>query len=318
MVWIYYNRECGCRVLACMFISRSCMFFLCLFPDEHIQIDDSKMSDHFENIQSTNWQTVRFKPPAPGSPIGWRVEFRTMEVQLTDFENAAFTVFVALVSRALLFFNLNFYIPLSKVDDNLKKAHTRNAVLNEKFWWRSRVKHCSEVPDNDDHELMSLTEILMGKENNPGLIPLVKTYLDMIECDETTRKVVDEYLDLIALRAKGELMTAATWMRKFISVHPAYQHDSLLNDSIVHDLIVTVDAIAQGKLEVPQLLGKYRNVARDEESNDNSRVELRTVCRAAANNRLDFDASFCCMKMKEFLSRYQNVGNTKPEELHGV
>ena len=25
-----------------------------------------------KNIQSTNWQTVRFKPPPPGSPIGWR------------------------------------------------------------------------------------------------------------------------------------------------------------------------------------------------------------------------------------------------------
>jgi len=33
-----------------------------------------------------------------------------MEVQLTDFENAAFTVFVVLVSRVILYFNLNFYM----------------------------------------------------------------------------------------------------------------------------------------------------------------------------------------------------------------
>jgi glutamate--cysteine ligase catalytic subunit len=38
-----------------------------------------------------------------------------MEVQLTDFENAAFAVFVILISRAILSFNLNFYIPISKV-----------------------------------------------------------------------------------------------------------------------------------------------------------------------------------------------------------
>lgn len=38
-----------------------------------------------------------------------------MEVQLTDFENAAFAVFVVLLSRAILAFNLNFYIPISKV-----------------------------------------------------------------------------------------------------------------------------------------------------------------------------------------------------------
>ena len=38
-----------------------------------------------------------------------------MEVQMTDFENAAFSVFVVLLSRAILSFNLNFYIPISKV-----------------------------------------------------------------------------------------------------------------------------------------------------------------------------------------------------------
>lgn len=29
-----------------------------------------------QNIQSTNWQSLRFKPPPPNSDIGWRVEFR--------------------------------------------------------------------------------------------------------------------------------------------------------------------------------------------------------------------------------------------------
>lgn len=38
-----------------------------------------------------------------------------MEVQPTDFENAAFAVFVVLLSRAILSFNLNFYMPISKV-----------------------------------------------------------------------------------------------------------------------------------------------------------------------------------------------------------
>lgn len=33
---------------------------------------------------------------------------------MTDFENAAFAVFVILLSRAILHFNLNFYIPISK------------------------------------------------------------------------------------------------------------------------------------------------------------------------------------------------------------
>ena len=44
--------------------------------------------------------------------MGWRVELRTMEVQATDFENAAFTVFVVLLSRVILFFDLNLYLPM--------------------------------------------------------------------------------------------------------------------------------------------------------------------------------------------------------------
>jgi glutamate--cysteine ligase catalytic subunit len=38
-----------------------------------------------------------------------------MEVQMTDFENAAFAVFIVLLSRAIMNMSVNFYIPISKV-----------------------------------------------------------------------------------------------------------------------------------------------------------------------------------------------------------
>jgi glutamate--cysteine ligase catalytic subunit len=106
---------------------------------ETIDQDNSTSTDHFENIQSTNWQTLRFKPPPPNSPIGWRVEFRSMEVQMTDFENAAFSVFVVLLSRAILSFNLNFYIPISKVDENMGRAQLRDASRSSKFYFRKDI-----------------------------------------------------------------------------------------------------------------------------------------------------------------------------------
>ncbi|KAF9924990.1 hypothetical protein FBU30_005154 [Linnemannia zychae] len=107
---------------------------------ELLNIDDNESTDHFENLQSTNWQTMRFKPPpSKDSSIGWRVEFRSMEIQLTDFENAAFAIFIVLVTRAVLSFNSNFYIPISKVDENMKVAHHRNAVLKEKFYFRKQI-----------------------------------------------------------------------------------------------------------------------------------------------------------------------------------
>lgn len=39
----------------------------------------------------------------------------TMELQMTDFENSAFVVFIVLLTRAIVSFNLNMYIPISKV-----------------------------------------------------------------------------------------------------------------------------------------------------------------------------------------------------------
>jgi len=117
-----------------------------------LRLDDAAETDHFENLQGTNWQTVRWKPPpratACGPQVGWRVEFRSMEVQLTDFENAAFTTFVVLVSRVILAFDLNLYLPLTKVDENMRRAHNRDAVLQQRFWFR---KHMAppEMPVDD-------------------------------------------------------------------------------------------------------------------------------------------------------------------------
>jgi glutamate--cysteine ligase catalytic subunit len=34
---------------------------------------------------------------------------------MTDFENAAFSVFIVLLTRAIISFDLNFYMPISKV-----------------------------------------------------------------------------------------------------------------------------------------------------------------------------------------------------------
>ena len=33
---------------------------------------------------------------------------------MTDFENAAFAVFIVLLSRAIMTMNVNFYVPISK------------------------------------------------------------------------------------------------------------------------------------------------------------------------------------------------------------
>ncbi|KAJ4306215.1 glutamate--cysteine ligase [Collariella sp. IMI 366227] len=116
-----------------------------IFSEDLKELDLSK-TDHFENIQSTNWQHMRFKPPPADNSIGWRVEFRPMEIQITDFENAAFAVFIVLVTRVILSYNLNFYIPIKKVDENMETAHARDAVLSRHFHFRRNLFPTTRSP----------------------------------------------------------------------------------------------------------------------------------------------------------------------------
>jgi len=84
---------------------------------------------------------MRLKPPPSlNSSIGWRVEFRTLDVQLTDYENAAFIALLhLLVSYVNTETQLNSAMPISKCDENLEKAHTRDAVNTETFWWPTNL-----------------------------------------------------------------------------------------------------------------------------------------------------------------------------------
>uniref|UniRef100_A0A8D3BQD4 Glutamate--cysteine ligase n=1 Tax=Scophthalmus maximus TaxID=52904 RepID=A0A8D3BQD4_SCOMX len=211
--------------------------------NEKIHLDDENESDHFENLQSTNWQTMRFKLPPPNSDIGWRVEFRPMEVQLTDFENAAYVVFVVLLTRVILSYKLDFLIPLSKVDENMKVAQKRNAVQEGMFYFRK-----------DIFKGLTTFQLLFQ-----GLIPILNCYLENMEVDVDTRCTILNYLKLIKKRASGELMTMAKWMREFVAKHPHYKQDSIITDKINYDLFRKCDRIAKGEEQCPELIGNPVN-----------------------------------------------------------
>ena len=115
---------------------------------------------------------MRFKPPPPKSTIGWRVEFRPCEAQITDFENAAHVCFIVLLTRVILTYGLNFLIPISKVDENMQRAQKRDAVLNQKFWFRKDLAAQNSTasvvtsPALDQEETyveMTISEIINGK-----------------------------------------------------------------------------------------------------------------------------------------------------------
>jgi glutamate--cysteine ligase catalytic subunit len=204
---------------------------------------------------------MRFKPPPLQSSIGWRVEFRPTEVQITDFENAALVTFVVLMTRAILSFKLNMLIPISKVDDNLARAQKRDACLNQKFYFRRNIQNSdsteSTASDSDLVE-MSVNEIVNGSERFPGCIQLIKDYLSNLDVDVDTQCTIRQYLNFIEGRASGKLMTTAAWMRKFVTTHPAYKEDSRVTDEINYDLMWRLHLIASGQIKCPDLLFPFQ------------------------------------------------------------
>ncbi|CAI7625080.1 unnamed protein product, partial [Penicillium glandicola] len=254
---------------------------LVIFSEDLEELDLNK-SDHFENLQSTNWQHMRFKPPPPDKDdIGWRVEFRSMEIQITDFENAAFSIFIVLITRAILSFDLNFYIPIQRTTENMETAHARNAVHDRKFWFRKdpfprRVPRSAQQSTNSstfssttssavntpppspplgpvetEFDLMTIDDIVNGCADGsfPGLIPLVESYLNSVNVDVETRCFLASYLDLIRKRADGTLWTGARWIREFVAKHPSYKQDSVVSEEITYDLVKAVEemTIKEGK-----------------------------------------------------------------------
>lgn len=245
---------------------------------------------------------MRFKPPPPNSPIGWRIEFRPCELQFTDFENAAVVCFVVLVTRVILSFRYNLLIPISKVsrekldcnleasyhsricpfkvDENMKRAQKRDAVLTQKFFFRTNITTTCANHKAPIIAEMTVNQIINGDPDldYPGLLPLVRSSLllsgffspfsDSSHCalqiheflrdqeiDTATMCTLSNYWKLIKQRASGQLKTNARFMRDFVLSHPDYKQDSVVGPTVNYDLIKAVVAMQTEEASDADLLG---------------------------------------------------------------
>ena len=87
-----------------------------------------------------------------------------MDIQLTDFENTALTVMVGMIANIINTFDLDFVLPISLVDENMKRAHVRDGLTEIKFWWKiptaEQVKNGFKV--GDIHETQFLKSRLIN------------------------------------------------------------------------------------------------------------------------------------------------------------
>ena len=105
----------------------------------------------------------------------------------------------------------------------MQRAHKRDAVLQEKFWFRRNVfsvggkrsqpgtprgsrSASPGLATGAEWEEMSIDEIINGQAGGrgfPGLVRLIEKYLDGMNVDITTRCEIGKYLGLVSQRASG-------------------------------------------------------------------------------------------------------------------
>ena len=198
-----------------------------------------KGDEHYWNIQSTNWNNVRLKPPQSRDD-GWKVELRCLEIQLTSLENAAFHVFILLLVNAILYFNLNFYIPISKVDENMDKSDMVNSIKNQYFYFR---KDISGSYNSNSYGFRKINNIINGRK---GIMYYIYKYIDILDISLDEKASYNKYLNIIIDRANGNLKTNAMFIRDFVHNHSKYNKDSIISDEINNDLLSLCNKICNG------------------------------------------------------------------------
>lgn len=135
---------------------------LCVFQGTLAHEPNLNETKLFEAIQSSNWNDVRFKPPPSlESSIGWRVEFRSPDVQLTPELTFLFCHSIQVLSRLLIKMHdeINFYLPMSKVTENFRRANLINAAVEQKFFFRTNLFEAG----HPQIEELTISEIFQGK-----------------------------------------------------------------------------------------------------------------------------------------------------------
>ena len=231
--------------------------------DLNFDIDDSTNFRHLLQFQESNWPDVRLKVPI-NREEGWKTEVRSMELQLTNYENGSFGVFVGLLVKLLTEFDINFMMPLSYVNKNMFRSYRRDAVLEEKFYFRKDIipkNYKSNLLSSSDYlisncdverdmEILELTveQILEGDEkiNYKGIIPLMEEFMEFKGYAEDDVNKLREHLKIIRGRASRQYKTPARFTRDFVLAHNDYKHDSVVSEQIARDLLLTLIDIDQG------------------------------------------------------------------------
>jgi glutamate--cysteine ligase catalytic subunit len=208
--------------------------------DETSNLAQDAMMDSLNVHMSTWWPHVRLKLPVLSTAnytLPWRVEFRPMEAQPSDMENAALVVALRLLQQTIQHFGLDLKIPISAVEENMNHASDRNAATDQIFRFAVRSLSSTGEPAPAFDGWASLNVIFNGNGDSAaqswrGLLPLARDYLAHRNISSLSTKEQEKILgalELLSMRASGRLETPAKWMRRFVAENSG---DGLRNEEI--------------------------------------------------------------------------------------
>lgn len=144
---------------------------------------------------------------------------------------------------------------MSLVDENMRRSRERDAIVSQKFFFRTNMQSEGEPVIEE----LYLREILFGKENFVGIQGLLdenRTLMMKDPCSEMKQEVLEknrklqkEVVEFVRSKVEGERKTLARWIREFVLKHPEYKQDSVVTHSINYDLINTLIDIKDRKIE---------------------------------------------------------------------
>ena len=204
---------------------------------------------HFETINSTNWNSLRFKFPRPSDhDFSYKIEIRTSDLQLTPFENTSIIHLIINLYKIIILNKCNFIIPITKIDENYENGYERDAINTKKFWWRINCFDNS-INLNDDNfnyledeqnniKLLTINEIFNGAKeyNYPGLLNFIRDEIkNSNKTDISKKENLYKFIDYLEKKTKGEIWTDAKYIRNFVDNHLKYNKDSIITEEINYD-----------------------------------------------------------------------------------
>ena len=163
-----------------------------------------------------------------------------MDNPITDREKAAVVFFFTLMQRMIVDEKLrvNFYIPISKCDENFSQAIIEDSMVKGRFWFRRyfcEYLH-GDKTKSDEMVKLSVEELLVGNSKFDGLKRLIQAFVELNK-EAIDEKQVWEVFSFYVVRSRGKLLSNAGLLRKFVKKHKLYQQDSVISPQINTDLI---------------------------------------------------------------------------------